>query len=83
MNSNKIAARIFGIFFILTFLSYGIGSGLIESIIKTSDFLSNVNTNQAQVVVGVILMALVHTFLNIGMPVIALPILKPYNRYSF
>jgi len=32
-------------------------------------------------VIGVVLMALVHTFLNIGMPVIMLPILKPYNRY--
>jgi len=71
----------FGIFFIFTFLSYGIGSGLIDSVITTQDFLSNVNVNQTQIVIGVILMALVHTFLNIGMPVIMLPILKPYNRY--
>ena len=32
------------------------------------------------IVFGVILMALVHTFLNIGMPVILLPILKRYNE---
>ena len=81
MNSHKVKARIFGIFFILTFLSYGIGSGLIDSIVTTPDFLSNVNANQTQVVIGVVLMALVHTFLNIGMPVIVLPILKPFNRY--
>lgn len=37
--------------------------------------------NQAQVVIGVVLMAIIHTFLNIGMPVILLPILEPYNRY--
>ena len=81
MNTHKIAARIFGIFFILTFLSYGIGTGLIDSLVKNPDFLSNVNTHQTQFVIGVILMALVHTFLNIGMPVIMLPILKPYNSY--
>ena len=81
MNSHKIAARIFGTFFIFTFLSYGIGSGLIDSIVSTQDFLSNVNVNQTQIVIGVVLMALVHTFLNIGMPVIMLPILKPYNKY--
>jgi hypothetical protein len=79
MNSHKTAARMFGIFFIVTFLSYGIGSGLIDSVITTQDFLANVNVNQTQVVIGVVLMALVHTFLNIGMPVIMLPILKPYN----
>lgn len=81
MNSHKIAARTFGIFFILTFLSYGIGSGLIDSIISTPDFLSNVYTNQLQIIIGVVLMALVHTFLNIGLPIIVLPILKPHNKY--
>ena len=81
MKSHKVAARVFGIFFILTFLSYGIGSGLIDAIVTTPNFLSQVNANQTQVVTGVILMALVHTFLNIGMPVIVLPILKPHSRY--
>jgi hypothetical protein len=81
MNSHRIAAKIFGIFFILTFLSYGIGSGLIESIVATPDFLAQINANQIQLVIGVVLMALVHTFLNIGLPVIVLPILKPYSRY--
>ncbi|MFT6045618.1 MAG: hypothetical protein ACI9WC_001319 [Arenicella sp.] len=81
MNSHKTAARIFGIFFILTFFSYGIGSGLIDSVITAPDFLLHINANQMQVVIGVVLMALVHTFLNIGMPVIMLPILKPHNRY--
>ncbi len=81
MNSHKIAARVFGVFFILTFLSYGVGSGLIDSIIATPDFLSNVYANQIQIVIGGILMALIHTFLNIGLPIIVLSILKPYNRY--
>ncbi|MFT5505214.1 MAG: hypothetical protein ACI845_002737 [Gammaproteobacteria bacterium] len=81
MNSYKTEARTFGIFFILAFLSYGIGSGLIESIINTPDFLSHVYANKTMIVIGVILVALIHSFLNIGLPVIMLPILKPYNPY--
>lgn len=81
MNNYRNAARMFGIFFILTFLSYGIGSGLIQSIVTVPDFLSNVYSNQAQIIVGIILMALVHTFANIALPVLMLPVLKPNHKY--
>jgi len=81
MNSHKAAARVFGVFFILTFLSYGIGSGLVDSVISSPDYLSNIHANKTTVIVGVIMMALVHTFLNIGLPIIMFPILKPFNRY--
>jgi len=80
VNTHKTAARTFGIFFIITFLAYGIGSGLIESIITAPDFLSNIYANQTKIAFGVILMAIVHTFLNIGMPIIMLPILEPHNK---
>ena len=40
MKSHKTAARVFGIFFLMAFLSYGLGSGLIESIVNVPDFLS-------------------------------------------
>jgi len=80
MNTHKTAARTFGIFFIITFLSYGIGGALIDSIVTVPDFLSNVYANQTQIVAGVILMAIVHSFLNIGLPIIMLPILEPYSK---
>ncbi len=80
MNSQKIAARTFGIFFILAFVSYGLGSGLVESIVGTTDSLLNINTNKSQLTFAVILMALIHTIVNIGLPVIMVPILKPYNK---
>ena len=76
----------FGFFFILTFLSYGIGSGIIESVISVPDFLANVYAHQMQIVIGVILIALVHTFTNIGLPVLMLPLLKhkyPYLAYGY
>jgi hypothetical protein len=81
MNSHRNSDRIFGIFFIFTFLSYGIGSGLIDTILKVPDFLDQINTNQTQLVIGVVLIALVHTFLNIALPVIMLPTIKPYSHY--
>lgn len=80
MNSHKMAARTFGIFFIIAFLSYGIGSALIASVTDVPDFLSNVYANKTTIIVGVILIALVHSFVNIGLPVVMLPILEPFNR---
>ena len=80
MNTDKIAARTFGIFFLIAFLSYGIGSGLVESIVNVPDFLSNISGNKATIIIGVILMALIHTIVNIGLAVIMLPILKPFNK---
>ena len=81
MHSHKAAARVFGIFFIIAFLSYGTGSGLVDSVVSSPDYLSNVYANKTTIIIGVILMALVHTFVNIGLPVIMLPILKPFNSY--
>ena len=81
MTSYKYESRTFGIFFIFAFLSYGIGSGLIDSITSQPDFLSLVNAGKTPMVTGVVLMALVHSFFNIALPIIMLPILKPYNTY--
>ncbi|MEZ4660518.1 MAG: DUF4386 family protein [Caldilineaceae bacterium] len=80
MNSHRNAARLFGIFFIIAFLAYGTGSGILGSITGTPDFLSNVDANNTTIIIGVILIALVHTFVNIGLPVLMLPILKPFNK---
>ena len=80
MITHRNVARIWGIFFIIAFLAYGIGSGMIDAITGTPDFLSNANANNTTIIVGVILMAVVHTFVNIGLPVLMLPILKPFNK---
>lgn len=80
MFTHRNAARLWGIFFIIAFLAYGIGSGMIGTITNTPDFLANVNANNTTIIVGVILIALVHTFVNIGLPVILMPILKPFHK---
>jgi len=80
MITHRNTARLWGIFFIIAFLAYGIGSGMIDTITSTPDFLSNVNSNHTTIIIGVILIALVHTFVNIGLPVLLLPILKPFHK---
>jgi hypothetical protein len=78
-NNTRKITRIFGTVIILTFLSYGIGSGLIASVINVPDFLSNTYTHQDQIIIGVMLMALVHTCANISLPLLMFPILKVYQ----
>ncbi len=80
MKSQKSIARTFGIFFLLAFLSYGLGTGLAGSVTDVADSLSNIQTNKAQLIIGVILMTLVHTIVNIGLPVLMVPMLKPFNQ---
>ena len=80
MITPRNAARLWGIFFIIAFLAYGIGSGMIDTITSTPDFLTNVNDNNTTIIIGVILITLVHTFVNIGLPVLLMPILKPFQE---
>ncbi len=81
MNPHNTLARTFGVFFILTFVSYGAGSALIDSIINSPQGLLNVYENKTAFVIGIILMTLIHTVFNIGLAIIVLPIIKPYNPY--
>jgi hypothetical protein len=80
MKSQKTIARTFGIFFLVAFLSYGLGTGLTASVTDATDALTNIPANQTVLVIGVILMALVHTLVNTGLPVLMVPVLKRYNK---
>lgn len=80
MKSNKIIARTYGVFFLLAFLSYGIGTGITGAATKTSNSLLNTAEDTSQFIIGIILMALIHTIVNIGLPVLMTPILKPFSK---
>lgn len=80
MKTQKTITRTFGIFFLLAFLSYGFGSGLAASVTDAADTLQKVQAHKNQLIIGVILMALLHTIVNIGLPVLMVPILKSYNK---
>ena len=80
MKNYRSTAITFGIFFIIAFLTYGTGSALIASIAESPDFLTEIYANSSTLVIGVILIALVHTFVNIGLPVVMMPLLKKFNK---
>jgi hypothetical protein len=80
MNTHKTAARIFGVLFLISFLAYGAGSALIQSIVGAPDILSNVYASTTLLVIAAILMGVVHPFTNIGLPVVLRPVLKPRNE---
>lgn len=77
--ADRTAARLFGVFFILTFLSYGVGASLIETVVGAPDLLASVAANKTLIMTGALLMAVVHTVLNVAMPAVLLPILKRYS----
>ncbi len=80
MKSYNTIARTFGVFFLLAFLSYGFGSGMASSLTDATDALNTIQTHKGQLILAVILMALVHTVVNIGLPVLMVPTLKKYNK---
>lgn len=81
VSPHRADARNFGIAFILTFLSYGIGASLMDSVVSLPDFLSQIGARQTNFIIGALLIAIVHTLMNIAMPVIMLPILTRYNKH--
>jgi hypothetical protein len=88
MYSTKTAARVFGAFFLLSFLSYGCGSGMVASVTGSPEGISAVAGHQTQLIFGAILMGIVHTAANIGLIAVLVPVLKRFNAtaaagYSF
>jgi len=43
LQTYKLNARLFGVFFVLTFLCYGIGSSMIEMLLTASNVFTQVN----------------------------------------
>lgn len=92
MNGSKMAheitetspyrgvARLYGIFFLLAFLSYGLGSGLVSTIADGSEGLAGIAGKKTSYTFGIILMVIIHSFVNIGLAVLMLPILSKYNK---
>lgn len=80
MNSGKIAARTFGISFLIGYLSYGLGFGILNSMINAPNSLTYVFQNQNTVIFEAIILMAVFAPVNIILGVIMVPIFKPYNQ---
>ncbi len=80
MNSNKIAARTFGVAFLIGYISYGLGFGLLNSLINSHGSLAVIFDLKNQVIFQAAIMMAVFAPVNIVLGVIMTPIFKPYNQ---
>ncbi len=80
MNTNKIAARTFGIAFLIGYISYGLGFGLLNSFINSPGSLAVIFNLKNQVIFQAAIMMAVFAPVNIVLGVIMTPIFKPYNQ---
>jgi hypothetical protein len=78
-GSRMMYSRLIGALFLLGFLSYGIGSGLVTSLVGGSNFLSAVAASQTLLVVGAFLMFL-NTGVDLGKGILFFPILEKHSK---
>lgn len=79
-SPHRLAARVYGIFFLVAFLSYGSGSAIVANYADGAGGLAALFANKTTFIIGFLLMAVVHTFVNIGLATVMLPILKVYSK---
>lgn len=79
-SPHRRTARVYGIFFLLAFLSYGTGSTMVDGLANGADGLAGIFAQKTTLTIGFTLMAVVHTFVTIGLAVVMLPVLMPYNK---
>lgn len=79
MKPNKKTARIVGILFLLATATYMTGSMLIDTLVKSPDYLTNVYPNRIQIISGVLLQ-FVDAVVVVGIGVVMYPLLKRYNE---
>jgi hypothetical protein len=80
MNANKIAARTFGVAFLIGYISYGLGFGLLNSIINPSGSLALIFNCKNQLILEAAIMMAVFAPVNMVLGAIMTPIFKPYNQ---
>ena len=77
--TNKVSARVIGALFIAGFVFYGVGFGLVSSVIDAPDFLSTIAAHQNILVLGAFMM-LLNTVVDIGKGVLFFPILEKHGK---
>lgn len=75
---RDVAARLLGGLFPAGFLCYGVGFGLVSSVVGRTDFLATVPAHRTTLTLGVLLM-LMNTFVDIGKGVLFFPILRRHS----
>jgi hypothetical protein len=79
LGSRMTQSRVIGALFLLGFLAYGVGSGLVTSLVGGSNFLSTIASHQNLVVLGAFLI-LLNTGVDVGKGVLFFPILEKHGK---
>jgi hypothetical protein len=79
MGSRMMSSRLIGALFLAGFLVYGVGFGLVTSVIGAPDFLSTLPAVQTTLVLGAFLM-LLNTVVDVGKGVLFFPILEKHGK---
>jgi hypothetical protein len=81
MGSRMRYSRLIGALFLAGFLVYGVGFGLVTSVVGAPDVLSTIAAQQTTLVLGAFLM-LLNTAVDIGKGVLFYPILENHGKRS-
>ena len=76
--TTKVSSRLIGALFLAGFIVYGVGFGLVNSVIGAPDFLTTISATQATLVLGAFLM-LLNTVVDVGKGVLFFPILENHH----
>ncbi|MEO6509934.1 MAG: DUF4386 domain-containing protein [Nocardioides sp.] len=77
--TRTAVSRLIGLLFLAGFVTYGIGSGLVTSVVGGDDFLASVPTHETTLRIGVFLMML-NTAVDVGKAIVFFPVLEQYDR---
>lgn len=77
--SIKASSRLIGALFLAGFIVYGVGFGLVTSVIGKPDFLSTIAAHQTTLILGAFLM-LLNTVVDVGKGIMFFPILENHGR---
>ncbi len=80
MYSNKFIAKVFGISFLIGYVSYGLGFGLLNSLLSSPGSLGSIFYRQNEVIFEAAIMMAVFAPVNIVLGVIMTPLFKRHSQ---
>src|SRR5664279_3206980 len=78
-SSRTTVSRLIGALFLAGFLSYGVGFGLVTSVISAPNFLATLSAHQTTLALGAFLM-LLNSVVDVGKGILFFPILEHYSQ---
>jgi hypothetical protein len=79
IGSGRVYSGVIGALFLLGFVSYGTGFGLVTSVVRHPDFLSTGSAHQTTLVLGAFLM-LLNSMVDVGKGVLFFPIAENHGK---